>query len=234
MNGLNSKDNLERMIVMALPDAENKKAEEFMAADVSDVVIPSRLEHRIRRRIDHFSGHRNEGKAKVVLRRTLVALFAAVLLLIALCASVGAIRSRIINAVFTEHDGYDQYDYEANKALGEETAEGFKRPAWVPLGLEGEVESESRNHCFIVYDCDGDGDIILAEYKRTAKVSDFVSNEGCTVSDVTINGFDGLMYTFSDGSIHIVWAERDYLYTLTNSINSVTMEDLIKMAESLK
>ena len=49
-----------------------------------------------------------------------------------------------------------------------------------------------------------------------------------------INGYDGQLYLYTNGCFELMWIDDEYLYTITSTVDGVTKEDIMKMAESVK
>ena len=113
---------------------------QFMSLDVSDVTVSDGL----KRRVEGLLTEAREAAArrKTLRRRVTVILVAAVLLLLTACASIPAVREKLYDIVFSEHDKYYRFQTKP-KETEENTAETAplppfenKKPTYIPEGFE--------------------------------------------------------------------------------------------------
>lgn len=235
MNAQNNKDKLDELIILALTDIEKNKAKQLMETDIEDTYITNKTESKIKKEISSFFAHKYETKPPKIKKRTLIVLVAAIVLAIVLCISVSGIRNRILNAVFSDYDEYNSYKYDDNALVDRsEKIEEYKQPTFIPFELEGNTTIENEFLFEIMYKYNEKRYIVYSQCKQSSEPLINVNNENCFITEEIINDCEGQMYSYANGCFELMWIDEDYLYTITSTIEGMTKEEIIKMAESVK
>ncbi len=212
------------------------EADFLCSMDVSEIQIPEKTEKRILRRI------RTHGKTSAL--RVCVDVFrntAAVLLLVS-CLSVmvangvdslqGDIWSFIIKDI-----GADTYVYLETTANVPRYIKDYKSLGIKPEGLFEKVlwkDYDRYNIEYYRYEDDRHYDFVYSFTQRPVPKDEIGVSSTVEYTKIEINGYEALFSEQVKGRRSLTWHDDEYLYSLICRDDSVSLEELIKMAESVE
>ena len=210
---------------------------QFMSLDVSDVTVSDGL----KRRVEGLLTEAREAAArrKALRRRVTVILVAAVLLLLTACASIPAVREKLYDIVFSEHDKYYRFQTKP-KETEENTAETAplppfenKKPTYIPEGFELTESDVGLQETFYMYlNSNNSNDYFVFGQDYVSASKHNISSEGIQMRDIKVSGIDGILITWEgDTACMILWNDGIYDYYV---LSIRPYEEAIKIAESVR
>ncbi len=212
--------------------------------DVSDVVVSKRLDARVYRLIAQKANERIFFKTKRVFSRpAFVAIFVMALLL-AMLMSVSAVRDKVWGVLVEWFETHVSVQYDVPEAADasdagviarsrvlslNDSVSTLRKPRAVAEGIEEVVLQNTSAMTFIEY---RDGEAVI--YKYTQKIltsQENIYDEGCIISETTVNGVQAVMLQYPEGKNRLVWDDGTYLYKLDTEV--LSLEELLILAESV-
>lgn len=106
-----------------------------------------------------------------------------------------------------------------------------RKPKWIPEGLE---EVEIVNMVLLVsVDYYMEDEYYFTYMQQPISIGDtYVDNEGATLTEISINGYSGILATYSgEDRLNLIWSDDEYVYYICGEL--ISPEDSIKIAESI-
>ena len=106
-----------------------------------------------------------------------------------------------------------------------------RKPTWMPDGLE-EVEGVNTRLLVSVDYYMGDEYYFTYMQQPIAIGDTYVDNEGAILTEISINGYSGILATYSgEDRLNLIWSDDEYIYYICGEL--ISPEDSIKIAESI-
>ncbi len=187
------------------------------------------IEHKFSRRFERKMKHlisRNRITEPIVigrpvyLRRRLIAVLIAIILLLASVMSVSAIREKVLELIIEVYEKYTQLFFEKSQSTNT-SSENFSIyvPTYIPDGFS------------LVYE-DMDGTVLL-EYEKgneyisyrqvcPDEVSMHINTEGIELEDFIFNDLPAKYYS-NGGVQNLIWYDNSYMYRVSSTLDKTTV-----------
>lgn len=153
---------------------------------------------------------------------------------ILICLSVGfaalmaipTVRASVWDSVVNFYEKYIKFDFNVT-SVGEETI-GDYTLGYVPDGFvrTDAMETPVRNK----YKYGNGRNVFNIEYYYSKSNTLAIDDEKGVMRNIKINGIDGYMIKYSDGTYALVWKHNDTVFTVDGNIDS---KEIIKIAENI-
>lgn len=224
-------------VLFAASDSLVQQESDYLESmDVSEVRVPEKTEKRILRKM------RNHGKTPVLRKCVDAFRNVAAVLVLAGCLSVmvahgvGSLRGDIWSFV-VKQVGADTYVYLETTAKVPSYIKEFKSLGIKPEGLVEKVlwqEYDKQIISYFRYEDDRSYDYLYSFTQRPVTKDPIAISSTQEYTKVEINGREALFSEQVKGRIKLTWHDDEYLYSLVCRDENVTLEELIKMAESVE
>lgn len=133
---------------------------------------------------------------------------------------------------FEAHEAYDSYRFHGNVPAGEMA---LWAPRFLPEGYEQTEFEDLGNLVNIFYDCSNLDLWIQLSYLRLENGSSFhLDNERHRVSEISVKGLPGQLYTALDDSTNMLtWFNRDagYAFLVSSRLDTDTLLDIAESVD---
>ena len=248
MNELHAK-NFDAILSASLFPTVLREAQAFLDMDVSDVKDNPKFKNRI---LKIVQGKRVKSTRTPSWRIVLVAALLAISLIFTACMCIPKVREAIWNIIVEWYDEYIDVSFEPENTTNPNMNNSSSDPntnKTPPSSIEKEAiatylpegyyaSNNISQSMFVSTDYSDDAGNIC--FKLMQKIIDpsnsgslKVDNEKDTVTTVSINGFEGLLVSYSDspGTYYLAWQDEEYQYWLYGTFESVS--ELIKIAQGI-
>lgn len=114
------------------------------------------------------------------------------------------------------------------------TVEQRKEPRYTPGAYERSVLTDGPIVYIVQYMLNGGGELQYFQW-AIDKQGFFIDNKDVKTKDIDINGCVGMVYTLKDKKCnYVLWSDRVYMYVVSANFGVLTLEELIKVAESVQ
>ncbi|NLK86384.1 MAG: DUF4367 domain-containing protein [Clostridiaceae bacterium] len=224
---------------MSYSFSEEMLRDAVIKADLLEInALPENIiEHKFSRRFERKMKHlisRNRITEPIVigrpvyLRRRLIAVLIAIILLLASVMSVSAIREKVFELIIEVYEKYTQLFFEKSQSTNT-SSENFSIyvPTYIPDGFS------------LVYE-DMDGTVLL-EYEKgneyisyrqvcPDEVSMHINTEGIELEDFIFNDLPAKYYS-NEGVQNLIWYDNSYMYRVSSTLDKTTV---LRIAESIE
>jgi hypothetical protein len=224
---------------MSYSFSEEMLRDAVIKADLLEInALPENIiEHKFSRRFERKMKHlisRNRITEPIVigrpvyLRRRLIAVLIAIILLLASVMSVSAIREKVFELIIEVYEKYTQLFFEKSQSTNT-SSEHFSIyvPTYIPDGFS------------LVYE-DMDGTVLL-EYEKgneyisyrqvcPDEVSMHINTEGIELEDFIFNDLPAKYYS-NEGVQNLIWYDNSYMYRVSSTLDKTTV---LRIAESIE
>lgn len=236
-------DKLDVLIGLSMKDYADEDTEQCMNADVSAVTFSDDYYRRKKRVINRYVVRQNLAAARKVASKVAIVVLCLLSAAFITVMSVSALRNALWNTIIEWYDEYLVVRFEPNDKNDGPTQsdnsdnnrvptkiEKFKKPQYIPEGVEEEIVAQSVVMNVIDY---YKGDELQYTFKQQLlKARDeIINNENSTVTEIMINGRSGMSFESSESEeLIIVWDDGEYMYLLSSYLD---IEESLKIAESV-
>lgn len=246
-------DRLDTILALATAEYMRQETEAFLSAE-TDITLGEETERKITRMMHRANGRDRRRKVWKVLRTVLIAALAAATVALAACVAHPEIREAIWKVVLTWGDESVKIDFvpaNPNRKPGASSAdnnsptqkpnapipdapktiEAVRIPGYMPVGWT--TESNLLNNCFRLSYYNADEERVITYRQSTIDANSTVDAEGATATELTVNGWDGVLLTYEDepNVYTLYWQDYEYRYSFYGQFDS--LDQLIRMAESV-
>ena len=248
MNELHAKK-FDDILSASLFQNVSREAQAFLDMDVSDVKDNPKFKNRI---LKIVQGKRVKSTRTPSWRIVLVAALLAISLIFTACMCIPKVREAIWNIIVEWYDEYIDVSFEpenttkpdvnnppSNTNTNKTPPSSIEKEAVATYLPEGYYASNSVSQTMFryVFYCDREGNRQFRLMQTTIGNSDGenlkVDYEKDTVSTVSINGFEGILVSYSNSpnKYYLAWQDEEYQYWLYGTFESVS--ELIKIAQGI-
>lgn len=198
--------------------------------DTSTTQISDKAIRRIRRNIRNYDKEPWWNSIPFSCRKIVAAMLVLCTISFGMCLSVTAVRAEIAHTILEWYDKFVSVFYVTDETPPS-TIEDYKEPLLLLAGTEKQVIEQSSTNYFVFYFADG-----LPGMTYQQKIINGMAkldNEKCTVSDITINGFDAQLFDYDDDTLAVTWSDGQYAYIISMDPSDIESDLLISIAESV-
>lgn len=253
-----SYDKLDMIMALGAAKYAEKLTSQFLNSN-PDFEISEQTDRKILRMIRKENHRTSRQQAWKIARFVMVACLIAATIAFTACMAIPRIRQAIWKAVLDWKDDYVVVDFvpadkDNNKpALTSAadpattssvdtpdkptpevpvTVEEINLPSYMPLGYS--TQSSHEPGMFVLEYYNSDGDIAFAYRQTIIDTNDIANATGADAADITINGFNAVLFTYpnSPGDYILFWQDNQYRYSLTGTFESY--DELIRIASSVE
>ena len=188
-------------------------------------IIEHKFSRRFKRKMKHLISRNRITEPIVIgrpvyLRRRLIAVLIAIILLLASVMSVSAIREKVLELIIEVYEKYTQLFFEKSQSTNT-SSENFSIyvPTYIPDGFS------------LVYE-DMDGTVLL-EYEKgneyisyrqvcPDEVSMHINTEGIELEDFIFNDLPAKYYS-NGGVQNLIWYDNSYMYRVSSTLDKTTV-----------
>ena len=252
---LQKEDKLDMLIRLAISDCNKEELENFRNQDTSDVVFSRRYYRRRRQVINRFVYRRELAMLKRVTSK--VAMVALIVMSAAFVTimSISSLRTAVFNAIVEWYEEYISIRLEPTTdeteseplasidpnvlaqpaAISDEvppsTIRDFRKPTYVPEGVEEGIIVKNQNGYLIDYYSEGE-----LQYSFRQRVIDDADksfdNVGVELCAIEINGKKAIILQSCDKSeMYVMWEDSEYHYRILSYLG---LEETVLIAKSIK
>ncbi len=172
---------------------------------------------------------------KVIRFRIIIAALIAISVILGSIMSISAVRESLWKTILEWYEKYIvvHFESEVSEATPPTTIEEVRKPTSIPDGCEEVILYSDLSGVYIEYY--KDNEFILSFQQGLMQNGELLINsENVTVSDIKINGFDAKLSKKNDNpdDCQIVWNDGEYYFKIKG--DTLTSEQMIKIAESIK
>ncbi|MBO5779013.1 MAG: DUF4367 domain-containing protein [Clostridia bacterium] len=246
-------DRLDTLLALASAEYMKQVTSEFLAAE-TDATLSPEAEEAITGMIRVAKRKVAWGKAWKVIRTILVAALAAATVALAACMAYPEIREAIWKVVLTWGDESVKVDFvpatthqnSASKPSSSNHStpkpvepipeppkriEELRMPGYMPVGWE--CENTKQRKMFEVSYYDSEAKMVATFTQTVLDVNTESDSDHAIVDEITINGWEGVLFTYEDqpNVYAIYWQDYEYRYGFYGLFESY--DQFIRMAESV-
>lgn len=229
---LSKNSNMDALIMSAAHVLIEDTADYMRSIDTSNTVISKKLDKRIYKRIRQNRRENHWNQVPVTFKKIVAAVMVFCTISFALCMSVEAVRENVWNTILEWYDKFVAVFY-VTEETPPSVIEEYREPLLQLTDTERMVIAQAETLYQIFYMKDSELYLAYQQMIITNEPS-IVDNENCKIEDVEINGSDGQLFSYNDGTKTITWNDANCLYILTTYTTSIDSETLIIIAESVK
>lgn len=206
-------------------------ANAFKTTDTSKTVIPEETETKIRTMIRERERKNWWRNLPAYGRRGIAACVACVVTL----GMVWSVQAGVWGTVLEHFDKFAAVFFDTDGTLPAKI-EAYKEPSIIPEGTVRRVTNQTNLDYTIWYEGDYMGKTEgLVIYRQALLVGELlVDNEDCVITPVQINGGEGQLFEYEDGSTRIIWHDNEYCYMIRAYVDYIDCETVLAMAESVQ
>ena len=198
--------------------------------DTSTTQISDKTIRRIRRNIKNYDKEPWWNSIPFSCRKIVAAMLVLCTISFGMCLSVTAVRAEIAHTILEWYDKFVSVFYVTDETPPS-TIEDYKEPLLMLAGTEKQVIEQNLANYFIIYCSDELPCLTYQQMIIDSMVK--LDNEKCTVSEITINGFDAQLFDYDDGSLVVTWSDGQYAYIISIDLSDIESDLLISIAESV-
>lgn len=198
--------------------------------DTSTTQISDKAIRRIRRNIKNYDKEPWWNSIPFSCRKIVAAMLVLCTISFGMCLSVTAVRAEIAHTILEWYDKFVSVFYVTDETPPS-TIEDYKEPLLMLAGTEKQVIEQNLANYFIIYCSDELPCLTYQQMIIDSMVK--LDNEKCTVSEITINGFDAQLFDYDDGSLVVTWSDGQYAYIISMDLSDIESDLLISIAESV-
>ncbi len=248
-------DKLDVLIALVAKDCGNDDVEMFKNLDTSNVSLSKRFYARQRRAINRYE----RKPAITILKKFLIRAAIALMMLMSIgfmtVMALPGVRSAVFEAVVEWYENYvavhfepyDTYSYESDIKISEPEVtdeslesnvenvflteiETVKKPTYLPEGAEEDLVNNGKSSLIIDYYI---GEDTIATFSQTlySNEASFYDNKSSALYEISMNGYNALVFEFELGDRAILWIDGVYYYSIYSTVLDVN--ELIKIALSV-
>jgi len=230
------KNNFDLILENAAEVLIQKESDALRNTPIPDSPISSHAEKRILRRI------RTHGKTGILMKYTSAFRNTAAVLILVGCLSVmvaqgvDSLRGDIWSFV-VEQRGTETRVYVQTTANVPSYIKEFKEPKIEPEGLIKKVMWQEYDYHLIGYfryEDDRSYDSVYTFSQKPFSKDPILISDTTEYTETKVNGYDALTDCQKNRTLTLTWHDDEYIYRLTCKDKTVTIEDLIKIAESVQ
>lgn len=228
-------DKLDALILLAGDVLMEKNVKYANSIDTSDCIISKYTDRKIKRYIKKASMPREQKMWILATKRVVAVLLITCTILFVGAMSIEAVRNELWNAIV---EWYDEYISVRFESLVPTTTVGMietREPSYLPSGLKVADKEVTEFRCKITYEYNGEKSLIFIQRPSTTKV--LIDDVGCTIENIKINDYAGVIAEYSEGNMQYVlmWDDGKYSFVLKFYVSEyiTTSDELLKIAESL-
>ena len=209
----------------AFTEAFEREVAEIEAQPAAAEALPEK--YRRAERKYYNKKMRGSSGAHAVLRRIAACILVCLSVGFAALMAIPTVRASVWDSVVNFYEKYIKFDFNVTSG-GEETI-GDYTLGYVPDGFvrTAEVESALRN----VYTYGNGRNIFNIVYRHSEDNTVTYDDENGEIHIINIDGKDGYMVEYLDGTYAIVWRHNNAVFTVDGDIS---VSEMIKIAEKIK
>ena len=215
------------MLRTALIRADTLEMEAISSDKIEEHKFSKVFERKMSKLIGESKGARPTKTGSPV-RRRVIAVVTAIILLLAATMSVSAVRNAIFEFISDVYEKYTHIYFEGEIEKGP-TIEKFVvyRPTYEVEGFE--LVTEIADHPVLLVYVKGTDTIVYNQY-LLQYVSRHINTEGIEPEDLEFRGFPAKYYS-NIGNQTLMWYDENYLFTVSSTLDK---EIVFKIAESVE
>jgi len=226
--------NIDALLVAASGVLAENNARYLGSLDVSAIQLSPKADRKIS---DNINKGTKNYKPPVFYRQ--LCKVATILLVICiatltLCMSVEAVRAELWKSIVTFFDDHIGIHLEASDMDTPEIILTKREPSLQPSGTAKTVLVDFPINYFIMYTTDNTRVVTFQQTPLTQQP--IYTDNDCIISQITINGNNAelIEYFDSDKCYMILWFDGEYRYMLDSWSETIGVEELVAIAESVK
>ncbi len=182
-----------------------------------------KMERLIRR-----SKTRNLIGGMAFLRRRVVALIAAIIILFASAMSVSAVRAAVFEFITEVYEKFTHIFFNESRS-SQDAADGFAiyEPAYIPEGFK---LVNKNTDGLVLLEYEKENDFISYSQQCLENVSININTEGVKLEELEFKGLPAKYYS-NQGVQNLVWYDDKYMYTVSSTLDR---DIVFKIAESVE
>lgn len=225
--------NLDALIVSAARGLVDDTAEYMLSVDTSETMISKRTDKKVNRTIRKHSRDESWNSIPIIFRKAVAVIMVFCTISFAACMSVQAVRKEVWNIVLEWYDKFVAVFYVTDETPPS-IIEEFREPTLQLAGTKRIVITQAETINQIHYMNGEDLSIIYQQMVITNGSSDFDSEHECVQQEIKINEYDGNLFLYDNDVKVITWHDTQYVYTIIAYPDTVEVDILLSLAESVK
>ena len=228
-----SNNNFDTILKIAAKNLVEKDLELAKSINTSNTVISKKTLNKVRRRIKNYEKSSWWNEFPIACRRIVAAVLVVCTMSFAMCLSVKAVRTEIVNTILEWYDKFVSVFY-VTEVIPPNIIEVYREPMLQISDTEKEVLIQSKGTYQIVYLKNDDISIQYHQSILTDESKDWDSENGCTQANIKVNNYDAVLFSYDDGSSAIIWHDNEYSYYVCSYEKDIDSNLLVLIAESVQ
>lgn len=226
-------DCLDAMILMSANVLAEKNSDELLKTDTSDTARPKYLDRKIKRIIRRERRKREYGSWYPVLKNTAAGILIACTVTLAMVMSVEAVRTALWETIMKWFDDYISIAHVTEDEVPT-SIETRMQPTVYPNEWESEISGDTEAIYSVRYSCDGK--LMVLYYQSLLNdENNWLDNDNIIIENIKVGESDGYLITYIDSANKsLIWSDGDYSFSLSTRYDDITVEILMRMAESVE
>ncbi|AZT89581.1 DUF4367 domain-containing protein [Caldicellulosiruptor changbaiensis] len=217
----------EDMLKEAVIKADIYEIETLPTDDEIEYEFSNEFERKMERLIRR-SKTRNLIGGMAFLRRRVVALIAAIIILFASAMSVSAVRAAVFEFITEVYEKFTHIFFNESRS-SQDAADGFAiyEPAYIPEGFK---LVNKNTDGLVLLEYEKENDFISYSQQCLENVSININTEGVKLEELEFKGLPAKYYS-NQGVQNLVWYDDKYMYTVSSTLDR---DIVFKIAESVE
>ncbi len=236
-------DKLDALIMQAAAECAEKDASALDSVATKGVKLSRRAKKRILKQITQTEEPPTTTRISAKLFFRIAAALIALLALgiLGVMAATDTEKDTFFSATLEDKGGRFSLNFEPVQSTEDEpvpppptTIETSRKPSYILEGFEEEVLCNFRTSAAIVYTLDRQTEYFYMQMTLDEHAT-YIDNTDAEVQEIKLNGYDAKLIITQGGEIKtIVWSDNEYAYLIMSSGSKITIDDLVKVAASVK
>ncbi len=227
-------DKLDALIMLAGDVLIEKDVAYARSLDTTGSIISKRVDRKIKQNIRMAFKSHEYWRGWIIAKRVVAVLLIACTVLFASAMSIEAVRTNFWNAIIEWFDDYISIRFNQPTIESSENTADLKEPSYLPDGYKAADKFKTDYSNKITYYVN-DTKALIYNQKVISTNETLIDNENCTIRDIEIGGYPGVLAIYSDDVIYytLTWKDQKYIYKIETYYFDLFEDELMKIAESI-
>lgn len=230
---LSKNSNMDALIMSAAHVLIEDTADYMRSIDTSNTVISKKLDKRIYKRIRQNRRENHWNQVPVTFKKIVAAVMVFCTISFALCMSVEAVRENVWNTILEWYDKFVAVFY-VTEDTPPSVIEEYREPTLQPAEAVRVLIVQANILNQIHYMVDDNLVMIYQQMVFSDQSKDIDVENGCVQEIISIDKYEGQLFTYADGRKTLTWHDNEYTYVIYSYHDNIDTETLIIIAESIK
>ena len=236
-------DKLDYMLGLAFTDDDRVNPQSIDDIDDSGVELSASYYRKKKRILNRYKREKTLGQIRSAMPKVAIILLAIITATTISIVSISSLREEVFKAIIDWYETHfaihfdppqkeeETTEIETEPIIPPESIEEFRKPTYLPDGVEEEVVYQSQTGVLIDYYL---GNEYLFSFSQMpyADRDKYIDTNDVIMEDVNIGKNEAIVVKNTDNLIKLIWNDNYYLYYL--ELFGVDVEEAVLIAESVK